>query len=73
MADQHAKVKINKTKGRRMNNTATTTAHNPKNETTISVIQITEIVELGKATSLTLGGSGNRNEYARPNAKYQGF
>ena len=31
------------------------------------------IVELGKATTLTLGGSGTRNEYARPNAKFQGF
>ena len=51
--------------------------HNPKNQTpnnpTIKIIPAVQIVELGKATGLTLGGSGNRNEYARPNAKFQGF
>jgi hypothetical protein len=47
-----------------MNKTITKTIHNPKNETLVSVAQI---IELGKATALTLGGgSGGAETRNRP-------
>jgi hypothetical protein len=58
-----------------MKNTTTIATHNTRNQSattaTIKIIPAIEIVEIGKATNLTLGGNGARHETpSRPNVRW---